>query len=48
MISRATVLASAMSVPTSSPSHVSAHCALLERRGSTPYSLAPWWTALRT
>jgi hypothetical protein len=35
MISRPIVLASAMSVPTSSPSQVSAHCAELERRGST-------------
>ncbi len=41
MISRATVFASAMSVPTSNPSHVSAHCAEPVRRGSTTYSDAP-------
>src|SRR5688572_16868329 len=48
MISRPTALARAMSLPTSSPSQVSAHSALLVRRGSTAYSRAPLWTALRT
>jgi len=48
MISRAIVLASAMSVPTSRPSQASAHCAELVRRGSTTYSDAPRWIALRT
>jgi hypothetical protein len=50
MISRATVLASAMSVPTSSPAQTSAHFAEEVRRGSTAYSFAPlrmpfrtWW-----
>jgi hypothetical protein len=47
MISRATVLDSAMSVPTSRPSHASAHCAELVRRGSTTYRAAPRWTAFR-
>ena len=41
MISRATALASAMSLPTSRPSHTSAHSALDVRRGSTAYSRAP-------
>ena len=35
MISRPIALASAMSVPTSRPSHASAHCAVDVRRGST-------------
>ena len=48
MISRAIVLASAMSVPTSSPSHASAHCAEPVRRGSTTNSRAPLCTALST
>ena len=48
MISRAVALASATSVPTSSPSQVSAHLADAVRRGSTTNSLAPLWTALRT
>ena len=48
MISRAMVLESAMSVPTSSPSHRSAHWADEVRRGSTTYSFAPLWTPFRT
>ena len=48
MISRAIVLERAMSVPTSSPSHASAHRAELVRRGSTTNSRAPLCTALRT
>jgi hypothetical protein len=48
MISRAIVLESAMSVPTSMPSQPSAHCAELVRRGSTTYRRAPLFTALRT
>src|SRR6476659_5910694 len=50
MISRAIALASAMSQPTSRPSHPSAHSADEVRRGSPAYSLAPlrtplsrWW-----
>ncbi len=50
MISRAMALDSAMSEPTSIPSHRSAHCAELVRRGSTTTSRAPlripfstWW-----
>src|SRR5262249_55057717 len=43
MISRAMALASAMSVPTLSPSHTSAHAADEVRRGSTTYSRAPFW-----
>ena len=43
MISRAIVLASATSVPTLSPSHMSAHAADVVRRGSTTYSFAPFW-----
>ena len=50
MISRPTALASAMSLPTSSPSHRSAHSADEVRRGSTAISRAPlrtprsrWW-----
>jgi len=35
MISRPIAFASAMSLPTSSPSHVSAQAALVVRRGST-------------
>jgi len=35
MISRPIAFARAMSLPTSSPSHVSAQAALLVRRGST-------------
>ena len=45
MISRADAFASAMSVPTSSPSHRSAHCADAVRRGSTTTSFAPRCTA---
>ena len=41
IISRATVLASAMSEPTSSPSQTSAHMADVVRRGSMAYKLAP-------
>ena len=41
MISRAIAFASAMSDPTSSPSHASAHAAELVRRGSMAYSRAP-------
>jgi len=48
MISRAIVLDSAMSEPTSSPSQVSAHCADPVRRGSTTYRDAPRRTAFRT
>ena len=48
MISRATALASAMSVPTSRPSQRSAHCAVEVRRGSTTNSFAPRWTAFST
>ncbi len=50
MISRPIALASAMSEPTSSPSHTSAQAAELVRRGSMAYSRAPcfipfnrWW-----
>ena len=50
MISRPIALASAMSEPTSRPSHTSAHCADGVRRGSTTISRAPlrtpfstWW-----
>jgi len=39
--------ARAISLPTSSPSHTSAHSALLVRRGSTVYSRAPSWMPLR-
>ena len=46
MISRAIALASAMSLPTSSPSQVSAHSADDVRRGSTAYSRAPLRTPL--
>jgi hypothetical protein len=41
-------LASAMSVPTWSGSHVSAHCADVVRRGSTTNSFAPPWIPFRT
>ena len=41
MISRPIALASAMSVPTSRPSHASAHCAVDVRRGSTEYMRVP-------
>jgi hypothetical protein len=37
-----------MSVPTSRPSQVSAHCALDVRRGSTTNSFAPRRSAVRT
>ena len=37
MISRAMAFASEMSEPTSMPSHASAHCAVVVRRGSTAY-----------
>ena len=46
MISRAIALASAMSLPTSSPSQTSAHSADDVRRGSTAYSRAPLADAL--
>src|SRR5689334_434485 len=46
MISRAIVLASAMSVPTSSPSQVSAQAAEDGRRGSTATRRAPLWGPL--
>ena len=48
MISRAIVFESAMSLPTSSPSHVSAHCAEPVLRGSTTNSRAPLCTAFKT
>jgi hypothetical protein len=48
MISRAMVFESAMSEPTSMPSHTSAHSAEVVRRGSTTYSLAPFRMPLRT
>ena len=48
MISRAIVWASAMSVPTSSPSQPSAHLADDVRRGSTAYSRAPLCTPFST
>ena len=48
MISRAMPFASATSLPTLSPSHVSAHCALVVRRGSTAYMRAPAWIAFST
>ena len=47
MISRPIAFASAMSLPTSRPSHTSAHSAELVRRGSTAYSRAPLWTPRR-
>ena len=47
MISRPIALASAMSVPTSRPSHRSAHSADVVRRGSTAYSRAPLRTPFR-
>ncbi len=50
MISWAMAFASEMSDPTSMPSHASAHCADVVRRGSTAYMRAPflrpfstWW-----
>ncbi len=48
MISRPTALARAMSLPTSSPSHVSAHSADDVRRGSMTISRAPLRMARRT
>lgn len=48
MISRAMAFASEMSEPTSSPSHTSAHCAELVRRGSMTNSLAPFRTPFST
>ncbi len=48
MISRPIALARAMSEPTSRPSHPSAHCAELVRRGSTAKRRAPFRTAVRT
>ena len=48
MISRATAFASGMSVPTSIPSHRSAHCADGVRRGSTTMSFAPSFMAFST
>ena len=47
MISRAIAFASAMSEPTSRPSHRSAHSAELVRRGSTAISRAPRFTPFR-
>ena len=46
MISRAIACASAMSVPTSSPAHTSAHWADDVRRGSIAKSRAPRFTPL--
>src|SRR3954468_22262104 len=53
MISRAMVLDSATSEPTLSPSHTSAHCADVVRRGSITYSRVPfripfrrWWNQI--
>jgi hypothetical protein len=50
MISLAIAFASEMSLPTWMPSQASAHCAVLDRRGSTVYIRAPlrmpfstWW-----
>jgi hypothetical protein len=48
MISRPTALASAMSVPTSSGSHSSAHWAVDVRRGSTEYIRAPFFNPCNT
>ena len=48
MISRPTAFASGMSVPTSSPSQRSAHCAEGVSRGSTTISRAPPFTAFST
>ena len=44
MISRAMAFASAMSRTHVRPSHTSAHCAELVRRGSMAYSFAPLCT----
>ena len=46
MTTRAIALASAMSVPTLSPSHTSPHIADDVRRGSTTCSVAPFWMPL--
>ena len=50
MISLPIAFASEMSLPTWMPSQASAHCAVVDRRGSTPYIFAPlrmpfrtWW-----
>jgi hypothetical protein len=48
MISLAMALASEMSEPTSMPSHASAHCAEVVRRGSTAYMRAPFRRPLST
>ena len=48
MISRAIAFASATSLPTLRPSHVSAHCADVVRRGSIAYMRAPLWIAFST
>src|SRR5687768_14998078 len=48
MITRPMALASAMSLPTRSPSHVSAHAAVAVRRGSITYMRAPLRTPLST
>ena len=48
MISRAIVFESAMSVPTSSPSHRSPHSADSVRRGSTTISRIPFRIPFRT
>ena len=48
MISRAIVFESAMSVPTSSPSHRSPHSADSVRRGSTTISRMPFRIPFRT
>ena len=48
MISRAIVFESAMSEPTSMPSHTSPHSAEVVRRGSTTYNLAPLRMPFRT
>ena len=48
MISRAIEFESAMSVPTSMPSHRSPHSADSVRRGSTTINDAPLWIPFRT
>ncbi len=48
MISRPIVLASATSLPTSSASQPSAHCAVDVRRGSTDHIRVPFFSPCRT
>ena len=48
MISRAIPFASATSLPTLRPSHASAHCAVVVRRGSMANMRAPLWIAFNT